>query len=257
MEQTLLFELYTVIFVMMRMMGMVLFNPLVGRNNIPIVYRIGLVMILTFLVFEYVPVGQVYYQTVVGTVTALLLELLVGYFLGYLVYCILTVFSVGGELIDMQLGLSMAQMYDSSSNVNMSLVGTIYNLLFMLCFFAVDGHLTLIQLMIQSYTVVPVGQVVLNSQLAIYCVEFFGAILTLAVKLAIPVVSIQLITEVAVGILMKAIPQINVFVLNIQLKLIIGFFIIFAMVPNYADYIQKLMDILFGNISAGLAMFFI
>lgn len=257
MEQVLLDEIYIIIFVMMRMTGLVLFNPLLGRNNIPVIFRLGLMMILTVLIFEYVPIATVDYATVMSTVLALLKELMIGYFIGYLIYCILSVFSVGGEVIDMQIGLSMAKMYDSSSNVSMSLIGTIFNLMFMLCFFMADGHLTLIQLMIQSYVVIPVGHVVIDSELAIHCVEFFGVILQLAMQLAIPIVVIQLISEVAVGILMKVIPQINVFVLNIQVKLIVGFFVIFAMVPNYADFIYKLMDILFSNISAGLEMFFV
>ncbi len=249
---TLLFWLV----VLMRMTGMVFFNSILGRNNVPIILRIGLTVLLTFFTVNILGVSALTVNTWVGFGFILIKELVVGFFMGYLISAVLSIPMVAGEVLDMQLGISMSKIYDPQSNISMPITGSIFNAMFIVNFFMANGHLTLISLMVQSFQVVPPGAVVLHQEMIAYSVGFVATILFLALKLALPFIGIQMLTEIGVGILMKAIPQINVFVLNVQLKLLMGFFLIMVLMPEIAVFMDQLLAILLENLSRGVATFF-
>ena len=160
------------------------------------------------------------------------------------------------ELLDMQLGIAMAKIYDPQSNVSMPITGSIFNAMFILTFFLANGHITLIYLMVESFAVIPAGHIVIHQEMFMYCVGFVATLLTLALKLALPFIAVQFVVEVAVGILMKAIPQINVFVLNIQLKLFMGFMLIFSLTPEIAEFMDSMLLLLLDSLSRGIYQFF-
>jgi Flagellar biosynthesis pathway, component FliR len=80
-------------------------------------------------------------------------------------------------------------------------------------------------------------------------INMFSLILVYAVKMSLPVLAAELITEIAVGLVMRAVPQIDVFVINIQLKVILGFVIIIIMAPPLASFLEKLILLMFDNIN--------
>lgn len=248
MTETVVNSLLTCFFVMMRMTGMVFFNPIFGRNNLPIIFRMGLVLGLSYMVFGLLPVYEWPTLSWVGYALLLLKELIIGYLLGLLVSMALSVFIISGELIDMQMGISMAKLYDPQSNISMPIVGSILNALFILLFFVSNAHLAVISLMVQSFQMIPLGKIIITQHTADYVISFFGVVLELSVKLALPMIVIQLLSEVAVGVIMKAIPQINVFVLNLELKLLIGFLVIFMLVPEFCEFSSLVLQVLVENL---------
>lgn len=248
MTETVVNSLLTCFFVMMRMTGMVFFNPILGRSNIPVIFRMGVVLILSYLVLGLLPVYQWSMLSWIGFSLLLLKELVIGYLLGLIVSMALSVFIISGELIDMQMGISMAKLYDPQSNVSMPIVGSIFNALFILLFFVSNAHLAVISLMIQSFQMIPLGNVIITQHTADFVLSFFGVVLELSIKLALPMIVVQLLSEVAVGVIMKVIPQINVFVLNLELKLLIGFLVIFMLVPEFCEFTTLVLQVLVQNL---------
>jgi flagellar biosynthetic protein FliR len=110
-------------------------------------------------------------------------------------------------------------------------------------------------MMLSSFRVAPVGVWTFSSELPLYAVMFFGAVITLAAKMALPLIVIHLMTEVAIGIIMKAIPQINVFVLNIEMKMIVGYIVIFVLTPSYGGFMDSVLSIMLQNLGGALEMF--
>lgn len=251
-DAVVLDEVLIWLMVMMRLTGMVFFNTLLGRNNVPAIFRVGLVLALTYLVMSFLPMPELTFDTWIGFGVTLVKELLIGFFMGYIISSVLGICMVAGELLDMQLGIAMAKIYDPQSNVSMPVTGSIFNAMFILNFFLANGHLTLIYLMVQSFRVIPLGNIPFNDDILIHAIVFFATLLSLALKLALPFIAIQMVVEVAVGILMKAIPQINVFVLNIQLKLLIGFLLIFFLIPEIAEFMDGILVVLIENLDAGI-----
>jgi len=225
--------------IMVRCTGVILLNPILGRRNVPGIVKSGFILALSLLVFTYDEHQSVEVVGFLEYAVLLLKELAVGYIIGYVTQLFMYICIYAGGIIDFQMGLSMATIYDAQSNSSIPITGTVFNTLFVLIFFAVDGHLALIKIFMESSKIIPYGQVVINSGIAPVILKIFIGCTILAIKLAFPMIAIQFMTEMGVGILMKAIPQINVFVVNIQAKIIIGFIVLIFMFSPMADFVNN------------------
>lgn len=236
------------IMVTARVTGIFSFNPIFSRRGVPNTIKAGASIMLAVVMtaaggFEYtMPAGLLPF------VFDLVKELLVGAVLGFFVNLLLQVFSMAGEVTDMQLGLSMAKSYDPTFG-NAGLSTQYYSYWFMLYFFAVGGHKSYIELFAVSYEHIPIGYSSFNINLLLILVKFFEIVMTLGLKLAMPVIAASLISEFCVGVLMKAVPTIHVFVLNIQIKMLVGFVVLAASCGVVGEFMEKIMGILFDNLN--------
>ena len=110
-----------------------------------------------------------------------------------------------------------------------------------LIFFAVDGHLVLIRMLLRSGELVPYGEVAFTQGLALAVLDLFRSCVVLAVRFAFPIIAIEFLVEVAVGIMMKVAPQVNVFVINIQIKIAVGFLVLLLLVSPMKSWLEDLM----------------
>lgn len=231
--------LWTLIFT--RSTGFILLNPILGRRNIPQFVKAGFIMALSFLVFSFTTETISITPNMLEYSILLLKELLVGFILGFVMQIFLGVIIYAGGVIDFQMGLSMANIYDAQSNSQIAITATIYNILFILIFFIADGHMALIKIFISASEIVPYGAVTISPDIVPVITGIFTTSLILAVQLAFPVISIIFLGEVGVGILMKAIPQINVFIVSIQTKILVGFMVITLMFSPIGNFLENLM----------------
>lgn len=240
--------------VTVRVSGIFTFNPIFSRTGVPNYIRAGCSLMLGVVMtaaggFEYtLPSG------IFPFVFDLAKELFVGAVLGFYVNLMLQVFSMAGEVSDMQLGLSMAKSYDPTFG-NASLTTQYYSYWFMIYFFAVGGHLSYIQLFATSFEAIPIGFGSFNINIAYILVIYFETVLTLALKLAMPIIAASLVAEFCVGVLMKAVPNIHVFVLNIQIKMLVGFVVLAASCGVVSEFIEKVMAIMFENLNGIVEQF--
>lgn len=228
------------LFILARMTGFILFSPLLGRRTIPGTFRAG--MILIFTVFVASGAGQETVHMPVGTmdlVLRLLLELCLGLLLGMTVNFFFVIPQVAGTMIDTQMGMTMSQIYDAGSQANMSITGTLLNALMTLLFFAANGHHTLIRLFLTSGDIVPFGEATLSTQALQAAVELFVEAVVLGIKLCMPILAAEIISQIGMGILMKVIPQINVFSINIELKVMIGLGMLFILIAPFSEFFLK------------------
>ena len=233
-------QLYLFELIFMRMSGFLLFNPLLGRSNLPAMVKTGMALVLSILVFGTAGTGVPQPDTLVELAFRLLLELGIGLVLGFVMRVVFSVVQIGGEVIDTQMGMTMAQIYDASSQANLSVTASLLNILLILDFFAENGHYTLMRLLTTSGELVPYGAAALGDGVYAYVIELFLACMLLAVKLAMPILAAELLGEVGMGVLMKAIPQINAFVINIELKVIIGLLLFFLLLTPINEVLLEL-----------------
>ena len=241
------YQAYLLVFA--RVFGIFAFNPLFSRKNIPSTVKIGSTIALTIVIaMSAINNVQIEFDSVPLLAIAVVKEGFIGVVLGFLTQLFLSTLLVGGELMDMQSGLGMAKIYDASSGVQMPLFGSVLTYMFLMYFFITDCHLTYIKIFAISYDFVPVGFKKINPNVAIILVNYFGTVLTLAVKLAIPLVVAEILLEFCVGILMKAVPQIQVMQVNIQVKLLFGLFILFIIAGPISDFVDKYMGTMIDNL---------
>ena len=229
--------LYLFLAITGRMTGFVFFNPLFGRTNLPSMVKAGFTLLLAVTVFLMEPEAPAVPATLLELSVRFLLEMALGYILGLVVNLFFFIPLMAGSLIDGQMGMSMGATYDPGSGANMSVSASLLNLLMMLLFFAANGHHTLLRIILTSGDIVPFGAVALGTQLYSAVIELFIQCVFLGVKLCMPVLGAELLGQIGMGILMKVIPQINVFAINIELKVIIGLVMILFLLTPFSEFL--------------------
>lgn len=235
--------------ILMRMTGCIFFNPLLGRSTIPVLVRSGIIMVLTILVYSFSAPVVVDTSNVIGYGVLLLKELAVGYVLGAVFNFFIGALIFAGSVMDFQMGLSMATIYDSQSNASVSVTANLLNIIFLVCFLASDAHLVLLKIFLTSAEIVPYGSVALGTEVASAGLALFAAFIELVFRIAMPMMAVELFVEVGVGVLMKAIPQINIFVVNIQVKILVGIILLLLLFTPMSDFLSNCMDTLLESIA--------
>ncbi len=230
-------ELTLFFLILCRMSGFVLFNPLFGRRGIPGIVRSGLILLLSVTALSATSYRPPVPDSLLEMALRFLLEISVGYLLGLVMQFFFYIPLLGGETIDTQMGMTMGKTYDPSSQTSVSVTASLMNTMMMLLFFTANGHHTLLRIILASGRIVPFGQVVLGRELYWGMLELFVECTVLAIKLCMPVLAAELMGQVGMGILMKVIPQINVFVINIDLKVIIGLGLVYLMMAPFSEFL--------------------
>lgn len=244
----LLGDFQTEIIVFARAIGIFIFNPIFARKNIPTIFKIGASMALTIFIVAQNPQQTVNVDSLGQFMIILLFEGFIGFILGFMTQLFLSTILVSGDIMDTQSGLGMAKIYDPSSGVQMPLFGSVTTYMFMLYFFVTNSHLAYIKIFALSYDAIPIGMMHINPDVGMVIVEYFATVLGLAIKLALPFIASQLFLEVAVGIMMKAVPQIQVMAVNIQVKLLFGLVMLYAFAVPMSNFIDKYMQTMLESI---------
>lgn len=220
-----------------RMTGFVVFNPLLGRRGIPGVIKAGFVLLLSVSVFGMSSAELRMPSTLLGLAFTFLLELFLGYVLGLIVSIFFYIPLMAGSIVDLQMGLSMASAYDPASGIQVTATSSLLNIFMSLLFFAANGHHTLIRIFFSSGLVVPFGAVSLGDEFYAAMIQIFINCTILGIKLSMPILAAEMMGQVGMGILMKAIPQINVFAINIELKVIVGLAMLLILLVPFSEFL--------------------
>ena len=229
------------LFIVMRMSGFVAFSPIFGRSGVPNLFRAGFILMLSWMVYGVYGGGSV---AIPGTLLELALRLLMELALGFLTGIVMRFFfyvpEQAGELIDAQMGMSMARTYDPTTQSQSTSTANLLTILATLLFFAANGHITLLRIMLTSSEIVPFGTAALGTEAAERIVELFAECVLLAIKLSLPILGAELLGQVGMGVLMKAIPQINVFAINIELKVLIGLIMLLFLIAPMGEFLLEM-----------------
>jgi flagellar biosynthetic protein FliR len=244
-------HLYILVFV--RMVGMLVFNPLLSRRNLPAQMRVVMALGLTLLIGPGLDGLAVADYDTLDMLFGMLKGLFVGLVCGFVFQLFYYMLFFAGDFLDVEFGLSMARVFDPGSNIQMSISSNLLSIFFALYLFATNCHLLLIRIFATSYDIVPVGaDTLLGSEVSGFMINLFIGAFSMAVKLTLPFVAAEFVTEIAMGVLMKLIPQINVFVINIQFKMFLGIFLLLAFASPISSFMDNYLRILFENMENAL-----
>lgn len=243
------------ILVFCRMGGIIFFNPFFSRSNVPAMVRVALALGLTLIVAPSVSIAQLPTFTTLGLLFAMLKELMVG-----MCMCVVMIFFyyflfMAGEIMDTNFGLSMAKVFDPSTNLQISISGNLFQLCMILYFFLTGCHLILIRAIISSFDFVQLGVVIIPETLGTFMANIFITAFTMTMQLAMPFIAASFTMEVGMGILMKLVPQISIFVIHFQMKIILGFLLLMLYAQPMTEFLQKYITTMFSGISSLLQQF--
>lgn len=238
--ELLLGSLDVKILVFARIIGAFAFTPLLSRDNFPTQLKIGASLLITYIITLTMGVSEVDTGPTVGAyMVAILHEMFVGIVIGFVMDMFVLTVQLSGDVMDSQTGLGMAKVFDPATRIQMSVFGSFISFMLYMYFFVTDCHLTVIKIFITSFEMIPLGGGDINPGLGMLICEFFSEILVMALKLAMPLIAAEMILHFCVGVLMKAVPQIQIMVVNIQLMLAVGFIVLFIIAAPMADFIDS------------------
>lgn len=241
--------------IVMRMSGLFLLNPVFGGSNVP--SRVKGAMVMAFSLMLYVWTGgELAHEpgTLLEYGVMLLSELAMGCVLGFAMELAIFVVRYAAAVIDFTMGFNMAQVYDPESRSQVTVTSGLQYALFMLLFLAGNGHLRLVSIFFGSAAVVPFGEVSLGPTVYMAVLDIFRESVLMGFQMALPVIAMELVTEAAVGIMMRMIPQINVFSVNFQIKIIAGLLILMFLFSPLSGKISTAIEDMFINMSHLIAL---
>ncbi len=227
--------------ILMRMSGFILLNPILGRRNIPGIVKSGLIIVLTLVVYSFSAEQAFVIESTIEYGFLLIKEFAAGYVIGFVTELFFFIISFAGYIIDFQLGLSMATVYDPQSNSQIAVTGTVYQAFLVLLFFALDGHLALMQILLTSAEIVPYGGILITENVSLRVIDIFLQCVEMGIKFSLPILAAEFFVEIGVGILNKVVPQISIFVINIQLKIIVGLGLLVILFSPMSEYVDKII----------------
>lgn len=244
-------ELYILVFA--RIAGIVIFNPLFTVNAIPSRVRTVITFGVTVLLTPMLQMPDGYEAGSFDFLLCFGKEIVIGFLLSYVFNIFYYLLMTAGDVLDMNFGFAMAKVLDPGTNIQSAFTAKMLNLLFVFYFFATNSHLMLIQTAVQSYELFPIG----GSGLSLYSaarfsIGLFANVFGLVIKLAVPFVAVELISEISMGILMKLIPQIHIFVIHVQIKIIFAIGLLFVLAGPIAAFIDNYILIMFDNMQNAL-----
>ena len=189
------------------------------------------------------------YTGVLGYSVLILKETLLGVTLGLMCSMCFYIVNFAGQLMDMEMELSMASMFDPMTNMQVSVTGNLYSYLLMLMLVVTNMHYYIIRAIVDSFSYFNVGKAVFDTvSLKTVVLDFMVNYFIIAVRIVLPVFCCMLLINVVLGVLAKAAPQMDMFVVGIQIKVLAGLIILVLMVqsfPMVSDYIfDEMKDVM-------------
>lgn len=232
--------------ILVRIMGAMAFAPIFGNINVTRRVRLFLsvaVALPIFLNYPYVPLG---YTTTIGYTGILLKELVVGLSIGFMSNITLTIITMAGQFIDRELGFSMVSNFDQTFNTETTITAEFYNVLLMVIMLSSNMHYFILTALSDSFELIPIGNVKLDSGL-LYdtMIQYMANYFIIALRISLPIMISIMLLNLILGVLAKTAPQMNMFVIGIQLKIICGFMILMVTLPflgNITRYIYEQME---------------
>ena len=224
-----------------RATGFIALAPPFNSNGIPRVVKGALALALSLVVFPQLS-GTLPAITAGFLVVAAVTEVVIGAALGFLVQVLFTAVQVAGDMIDVTGGFSLQPAYDPMSLSTQGVIGKLHYLLAITLLFTSGGHLLLIRGFVTSYEGLPVGGSIPTDQLGSAMLTAFTMMFLAALQIAGPLVAVLLLADVALALLSKAAPALNIFAIGFPVKIMITLALLGLTFPLLPPALDSLMD---------------
>ena len=232
-------DIFLVIFV--RFLAFMLVLPIFSGLNIPTITKIIVSLSISVLVMTSGIVTIVEYtDNIVGYFILLMTEFINGLIIGFVIYFMFTIFYFVGQIVDYKLGFSMVSVFDPVMQLQVPITGNLFYLMIMLFFIITGGLNFSIEVIFDSYKIIPIGHsniITESSRVLPYIIEIMMKYIELGVLIALPIIGTIIIIDIALGLLVKAVPQMNIFVVGMPVKVFVGLLVLTIILPSlYEGY---------------------
>lgn len=211
------------IYPLARILALIASSPVLGNKQIPLRIKISLAMLITFIVAPLINVPANIDPTSAHGLFILIQQILAGLAMGFTMRVIFTAVEMAGDLAGMQMGLGFASFYDPVNASYTPVIAQFLGIIATLAFLSMNGHLYMLAALADSFQAFPISEA-LPSAVAFRTLAEWGTIIfSHSLQLAMPLIGALLITNLALGILTRSAPQLNIFAVGFPITLTVGF----------------------------------
>jgi flagellar biosynthetic protein FliR len=242
--------------VFIRITGIFMMAPVFGSSNVQGYVKAGLALAISIILFPVIYNAHVTIpDQLLPYVFAVAGEFTVGLILGFVSSLVFSAIQMAGQILDTQIGFGMVNVIDPLSGQQVPLIGNFYYFLAILVFLATNGHHVLLTALFTSFKLVPVSGLVVQSGLTAFIVDLLGGMFVIAMKISLPVLVALLMTDVALGMLARTMPQLNIFVVGVPGKIIVGIFVLSLALPFYIFFLELAFNAMYKDVYHLFAFF--
>lgn len=237
--------------IFVRTVTMIALLPVFGSQNIPLQLKAGLAFFLSIILY---PAIMQHTAPVTAATTGLFVfmfikELFVGMIIGFVASLLFSTVQFAGYLVDVLTGFSFVELIDPFSDTSVSIFGQFNVLIFTIMFFLFNGHYFLLLAIQKSFEVIPLlGVHIPAGKLTSFLINAVGNVFVLGLKFSAPIFVTLLITQVALAVVARTVPQINVFFVGIPLNIVIALGVAIIALPGLATMFKKMIDLMMQDI---------
>ena len=250
-------ELEYFLLVFMRIASFVFVAPFFSTKGVPNNVKIGLSVFIAYIMYNFGP-EHIYpeYNTVLGYCIIVLKEVSVGLLIGLAAQLCTSIVLFAGTIIDMEIGLSMANVFDPTTNQQSSISGVLLQYGVMLILYTTGLHRYLLKALMETFTLIPINGIHMDTdKLLMSLVTFLGDYIIIGFRICLPVFASITLMNIVLGLLAKLAPQMNMFSVGIQLKLLAGLSVIaitMGMLPDICNFISTQIQQMVVSIVEGM-----
>ena len=226
--------------VLVRTAGIFMLTPIFGSRQMPMQCRSALAVAFTMVFVPVVAVNGDLPTDMLPLLIMIIREASVGLAIGFVCSLVFSTIQIAGEFIDFQSGLAFASMVDPASGNRSGIMGRFQNTFALLLFLATNAHHYVIRGLSESFAIAPIGHAGINAAVAGSITELFSSLFSVAVRISLPIVGAVIIADVAMAIMARVVPQIQVFFVGMPIKLGLALFAMLTAIPVIAVMSQGL-----------------
>jgi flagellar biosynthetic protein FliR len=225
-----------------RVTALIVVAPVIGHQSVPVQMKVALGMFFAFVLYPLAATkAPVIATEFLPLVLALVQEVVVGVLIGFATGLLFAGVRYAGELISLDTNLSAAMMFDPENNSQASLISEFLYLAMLMVFLLLNGHHFVLEALYVSYSAIPIGGLVWSGAAAAAMIKLSAMVFIVAVKLAAPIIVAMFLLNVALSILSRVMPQMNMFALVFPAKIGVGLFAVMAAAPLMVFTFRKLL----------------
>lgn len=222
-----------------RIMGFFMVAPIFGAQVVSSRVRLMLAVTMTMLVAPTLPALPVIDGISLQAMIIVFQQVLVGIAMGFMLQVFYQIFVITGQIIAMKMGLGFASMVDPSNGITVAVISQAYIVLVNLVFVVSNGHLVMIEMLAQSFDVIPVGFDGVSREALTLILQSGSWMFAASLLLALPAITALMIVNIAFGIMSRAAPQLNVFSLGFPVTLIVGLVLFWVSLAGFLSQYQR------------------
>ncbi len=242
----------TFILAFVRVSGLLFATPVLGNKNVPPAIRILLALLVTMVVLPIVPLSRLAPESP-GFIPALISEVVLGGFLGFIGTLLFAAAELGGQIAGLQMGFAIANVLSPEGELQTSVFSSLLGMTALLVFVMSDAHHLFIAALARSFDTLPPGSFAIDAARTGSLLRMSTGIFRYGLALAAPVLAVTIFITVALGILSRTMPQIDVFFSSFAINIVAGMSVFILSLPFFLAGIERLIDVLNGELMNVLA----